>query len=81
MCVPSTWLLLSDLDALFIVVLDKYHWMLYFLVTAMYPRSLITLDEELNNIPVTVRVGQVSIHICSTVPYSWSLTVLCRLST
>ncbi|KAF9457552.1 armadillo-type protein [Collybia nuda] len=39
-------------------VLDKYHWMLYFLVTAMYPRFLITLDEDLNNIPVTVRVGQ-----------------------
>jgi len=39
-------------------VLDKYHWMLYFLVTAMYPRFLITLDEELNNVPVTVRVGQ-----------------------
>jgi len=33
--------------------------MLYFLVTAMYPRFMITLDEELNNIPVTVRVGQV----------------------
>ena len=44
-----------------LVVLDKYHWMLYFLVTAMYPRFLITLDEDLNNIPVTVRVGQVSI--------------------
>ncbi|KAG9003092.1 proteasome regulatory particle base subunit [Tulasnella sp. 427] len=39
-------------------VLDKSHWMLYFLVTAMYPRFLITLDEELNSIPVTVRVGQ-----------------------
>ncbi|KAF8589072.1 26S proteasome regulatory complex, non-ATPase subcomplex, Rpn1 subunit [Ramaria rubella] len=39
-------------------VLDQYHWMLYFLVTAMYPRFLITLNEELNNIPVTVRVGQ-----------------------
>lgn len=37
--------------------------MLYFLVTAMYPRFLITLDEELNNIPVTVRVGQV----CSSI--------------
>lgn len=33
--------------------------MLYFLVTAMFPRFLITLDEELNSIPVTVRVGQV----------------------
>ncbi|KAK7019046.1 26S proteasome regulatory subunit RPN1 [Favolaschia claudopus] len=39
-------------------ILDKYHWMLYFLVTAMYPRFLITLDEELNSKPVTVRVGQ-----------------------
>ena len=32
--------------------------MLYFLVPAMYPRFLMTLDEELNNIGVTVRVGQ-----------------------
>ncbi|TFK22375.1 26S proteasome regulatory complex, non-ATPase subcomplex, Rpn1 subunit [Coprinopsis marcescibilis] len=39
-------------------VLDKYHWMLYFLAPAMYPRFLITLDEELNSVPVTVRVGQ-----------------------
>ncbi|KAH7926237.1 26S proteasome regulatory complex, non-ATPase subcomplex, Rpn1 subunit [Leucogyrophana mollusca] len=39
-------------------VLDKYHWMLYFLVTAMYPRFLITLDENLESSPVTVRVGQ-----------------------
>jgi len=30
-------------------VLDKYHCMLCFLVTAMYARFLITLDEELNN--------------------------------
>ena len=27
----------------------------------MYPRFLITLNEELNSVPVTVRVGQVSI--------------------
>ena len=40
------------------VIFDRYHWMLYFLVPAMYPRFLMTLDEELNNIPVTVRVGQ-----------------------
>ena len=44
------------------VVLDKYHWMLYFLVTAMYPRVLITLNEELKSFPVTVRVGQVCNH-------------------
>lgn len=40
------------------VVLDKYHWMIYFLAPAMYPRFLIMLDEELKNVPVTVRVGQ-----------------------
>jgi 26S proteasome regulatory subunit N1 len=32
--------------------------MLYFLVTAMYPRFTITLDENLENLPVAVRVGQ-----------------------
>ncbi|KAJ6489805.1 26S proteasome regulatory subunit RPN1 [Mycena sanguinolenta] len=41
-------------------MLDKYHWMLYFLVTTMFPSFLITLDEELNNKPVTALnvVGQ-----------------------
>ncbi len=43
-----------------VVVLDKYHWMLYFLVPAMYPRFLITLDDDLEPKPVTVRVGTVS---------------------
>jgi 26S proteasome regulatory subunit N1 len=32
--------------------------MLYFLVSAMYPRFLITLDEELKSLPTSVRVGQ-----------------------
>ena len=45
-----------------VVILDKYHWMLYFLATAMYPRLLMTLNEELESFPVTVRVGQVNIH-------------------
>ncbi|KAJ6508218.1 hypothetical protein C8R45DRAFT_1167901 [Mycena sanguinolenta] len=34
--------------------------MLYSLVTAMFPSFLITLDEELNNKPVTVHVGRFS---------------------
>ena len=46
---------MTDLCA---VILDKYHWMLYFLAPAMYPRFLITLNEELSAMPVTVRVGQ-----------------------
>ena len=32
--------------------------MLYFLTMSMYPRFLITFDEEGANIPVSVRVGQ-----------------------
>ncbi|KAJ9107463.1 hypothetical protein QFC21_000916 [Naganishia friedmannii] len=39
-------------------VLDKTHWMLYWIVTAMYPQFLITLNEQLEEQPVTVRVGQ-----------------------
>lgn len=39
-------------------ILDKYHWMLYFLAPAMYPRLLMTLNEDLESVPVTVRVGQ-----------------------
>ncbi|EPQ27551.1 uncharacterized protein PFL1_05089 [Pseudozyma flocculosa PF-1] len=39
-------------------VLDKSHWMLYWLVSAMYPRFLITLDEDLQNLATSVRVGQ-----------------------
>jgi hypothetical protein len=47
--------------------------MLYFLVTAMYPRFFITLDESLNSMPVTVRVGQVRLQILSQL-FSTSLT-------
>ena len=43
---------------LILVILGNYHWILYYLTTAIRPRFLITLDEELNNLPVTVRVGQ-----------------------
>ncbi|GAA5942710.1 proteasome regulatory particle base subunit RPN1 [Sporobolomyces koalae] len=39
-------------------VLDKSHWMLYFLTMAMYPRFLITFDESGELLPTTVRVGQ-----------------------
>src|ERR1700737_2759668 len=40
------------------VILGNYHWILFYLTSAMRPRFLITLDEELNNLPVAVRVGQ-----------------------
>ncbi|KFA61939.1 hypothetical protein S40285_02837 [Stachybotrys chlorohalonatus IBT 40285] len=34
------------------------HYLLYFLVTAMHPRFLVTLDEKLQPLKVNVRVGQ-----------------------
>ncbi|CAO3583955.1 unnamed protein product [Absidia cylindrospora] len=39
-------------------IFGKWHYLLYSLVTAMYPRFLITFDGDLSNSPVTVRVGQ-----------------------
>lgn len=39
-------------------ILSQSHYLLFYLVTAMNPRMLITLDENLNALPVTVRVGQ-----------------------
>ena len=62
--------------------------MLYLLTPAMYPRFLITLDERLENYPVTVRVGQVSffplVHFIyfrgvDTLSFNRPLTLLVRL--
>ncbi|RDY11278.1 26S proteasome non-ATPase regulatory subunit 2-like A, partial [Mucuna pruriens] len=40
------------------IVLGKYHYVLYFLVLAMQPRMLLTVDENLKALSVPVRVGQ-----------------------
>ncbi|KAK3180447.1 proteasome regulatory particle base subunit [Lecanicillium sp. MT-2017a] len=39
-------------------ITSNSHYLLYFLVTAMHPRFLVTLDEDLNPLKVNVRVGQ-----------------------
>ncbi|WPH04593.1 Hypothetical protein R9X50_00748500 [Acrodontium crateriforme] len=39
-------------------ILGDNHYMLYWLVTAMNPRFLVTLDEDLKPLQVNVRVGQ-----------------------
>ena len=39
-------------------ILAECHYLLYWLVTAMYPRFLVTLDENLQPLTVNVRVGQ-----------------------
>merc|ERR1719232_140275 len=38
-------------------LLDKTHYLLYYLTCAMNPRMLITMNEDLSWRPVTVRVG------------------------
>ncbi|TKA33769.1 26S proteasome regulatory subunit rpn-1 [Salinomyces thailandicus] len=39
-------------------ILGDNHYLLYFLITAMHPRFLITLDEDLKPVKANVRVGQ-----------------------
>ncbi|RAK79879.1 proteasome regulatory particle base subunit RPN1 [Aspergillus fijiensis CBS 313.89] len=39
-------------------ILAEHHYLLYYLITAMYPRFLVTLDEDLQPLTVNVRVGQ-----------------------
>jgi 26S proteasome regulatory subunit N1 len=38
-------------------LLDKSHYLLYYLACAMNPRMLITVDKDLAWVPVTARVG------------------------
>ncbi|MCP6198860.1 hypothetical protein NL445_27895, partial [Klebsiella pneumoniae] len=40
------------------IILGKSHYLLYVLATAMQPRWLVTLDENLQPLNVSVRVGQ-----------------------
>ncbi|KAH7860362.1 hypothetical protein Vadar_012547 [Vaccinium darrowii] len=40
------------------IILGKYHYVLYFLVLAIQPRMLLTVDENLKPLSVPVRVGQ-----------------------
>lgn len=40
------------------VILNKAHYLLYSLCTAMFPRMLMTFDEDLKPLAVPVRVGQ-----------------------
>ncbi|KAF1993601.1 26S proteasome non-ATPase-like protein regulatory subunit 2 [Amniculicola lignicola CBS 123094] len=49
--------LVSLIDAKQFVLGDS-HYLLYYLATSIYPRFLITLDEDLKPLTVNVRVGQ-----------------------
>lgn len=39
------------------IILDKYHYNIFYLGLAIYPKMLFTLDENLENIVVNLRVG------------------------
>lgn len=39
-------------------ILDNSHWMLYYLVPALHTRMLITIGEDGEPVPISVRVGQ-----------------------
>lgn len=49
--------IVAMIDAKQFITKDS-HYLLYFLVTAMHPRFLVTLDENLKPLTVNVRVGQ-----------------------
>lgn len=49
--------LVAMIDAKQFITKDS-HYLLYFLVTSMHPRFLVTLDENLKPLTVNVRVGQ-----------------------
>lgn len=44
----------TDIDTF---LCGKYHYFLYYLVLSMYPRMLVTLNENLENCKVQVKVG------------------------
>ena len=39
-------------------ILDKYHFLLYYLTASMNPRFLVTVDADLKPVDASVRVGQ-----------------------
>ncbi|KAJ8905956.1 hypothetical protein NDN08_002457 [Rhodosorus marinus] len=40
------------------IILGKFHYLLYFLSLSSRPRMVFTVDEDLNPLPVNIRVGQ-----------------------
>lgn len=53
-------LTLFNINMFVAVILGRSHYLLYTLAAAMQPRMLVTFDEDLNPLPVPVRVGLVS---------------------
>jgi len=51
----TTVIAATDMDTFFC---GKHHYFLYYLTLAMYPRWLMTVNEDLEPIKCSVRVGQ-----------------------
>jgi len=45
----------TDMDTF---ICGNYHYFLYYLVLSMYPRMCVTLNDKLENVKVSVKVGQ-----------------------
>ena len=54
------------------IILGQYHYMLYMIAPAMQPRMLVTLDQDLKPLPVSVRVGQVCLELLCI----WNMKVI-----
>jgi len=39
------------------ILLGKHHYMFFYLALSMYPRMFFTVDENLQTLPLSVRVG------------------------
>lgn len=53
-------LIIQYILELILVILGRSHYLLYTLAAAMQPRMLVTFDEDLNPLPIPVRVGLVN---------------------
>lgn len=59
---------------------SQYHHILYFLTPAMKPRMLMTVDKDMNMLPVSVRVGQ-AVDVVAQVGRTHSMLVKVQFPT
>lgn len=44
------------------MIMERFSYLLYFLAPSIFPKILLTVDENLNHVPVSVKVGNVHPH-------------------
>ena len=45
------------------MIMERFSYLLYFLAPSMFPKILLTVDEHLSHVPVSVKVGNVHLPI------------------